>query len=228
MSETPKVLACFLLPPGLPPMDMECTFLAQPQTQAQSLDPAHGLLCLTLENYTHLIIFFISTKVFFDIDKATATTPLQWNHWGPAHVCVFKVRSYLQIQVHMNRVLLVFGTSRCASEYKLRILDFSPLAVTNRRGVGRVVKQRTTIVHHDQWDGTSYRCWALETFLPYVEVVSDRKLGDELKYAWMDEDRIYLYVGLCRVLSDDDKRTWASPFASATTLVGIARSDKPP
>jgi len=85
-------------------------------------------------------------------------------------------------------------------EYELRVMDFSPLAVANRRGLGRVVKDRTTIVQSGEWheksgDRITQQCLTTETSLPYVSVVSDRKIGGGwLEDAWMDKDRIYLLL----------------------------------
>lgn len=60
-------------------------------------------------------------------------------------------------------------------EYELRMMDFSPLAVTNRWGLGQVVKERTTIVQsgsNSKWHEKSgdQQCLTIETSLPYVEV----------------------------------------------------------
>jgi hypothetical protein len=68
-------------------------------------------------------------------------------------------------------------------------MDFSPLAVTNRRGLGRVVKETSTI----NFTGKFAESLTISTSLPYVEVVSDRKFSfDKLKAMWIDKDRIYL------------------------------------
>ncbi|KAG1905138.1 uncharacterized protein F5891DRAFT_1255658 [Suillus fuscotomentosus] len=153
MSETPQLLACFLLP--FPLVNLESDYGSQPkmQTQDQSVytsDPKHRLLCVySLAGVRK--IFFISTKIFFDIDQAAATTPIPWKHWGPGHVHILKDEAGDQTKIHLcgNRVLLVDMITSKTHAYKLRMVDFSPLAVMNRQGLGRVVKVRstTTIVH---------------------------------------------------------------------------------
>ncbi|KAG2107448.1 uncharacterized protein F5147DRAFT_205841 [Suillus discolor] len=207
MSETPRLLACFLLPfplvdteHYLPPMHG-----SQLRTQAQSVytsDPEHRLLCLT-SSIDKPMICLISTKVFFDIDEATAITLIPWNHWGPRHVRIFeqKVADVSTItHVSGNRVLLAdkMMSERYVEYYKLRMLDFSPLAVTNRRGLGRVVKERSTVtvaVQRGSWDDKSmyYHHSTVETALPYVEVV-DWKISGPLQDVWIDGDRIYLLL----------------------------------
>ncbi|KAG1842921.1 hypothetical protein C8R48DRAFT_35853 [Suillus tomentosus] len=177
-----------------------------PQDQSvYTSDPKHRLLCVySLAGVRK--IFFISTKIFFDIDQAAGTTPIPWKHWGPGHVHILKDEAGDQTKIHLcgNRVLLVDTITSKTHAYKLRMMDFSPLAVTNRRGLGRVVKERstTTIVHsspnskwHDKSGSSiSHWRWTIETSMPYVEVVSSRKIagGGWLQDAWMDDDRIYL------------------------------------
>lgn len=74
------------------------------------------------------------------------------------------------------------------------MMDFSPLAVTNRRDLGRVVKEPSTIViHSDDWIDRPAE--SLTTSLSYVEVMLDRRFGSadsELVDVWVDHDRIYL------------------------------------
>ncbi|KAG1786079.1 uncharacterized protein HD556DRAFT_1417334 [Suillus plorans] len=207
MSETPRLLACFLLPFSL--VDTEhyhpTMHGSQLRTQAQSMytsDPEHRLLCLTswIDKRT---ICLISTKIFFDIDEVTAITPIPWNHWGPGHIRVVEQKAAHVSITHVsgNRVLLADKMMSERHEYyKLRMMDFSPLAVTNRRGLGRVVKERSTVTvavqrgPNSEWDDESkYYYSTVETALPYVEVlVSDRKISGLLHDVWMDGDRIYL------------------------------------
>ncbi|KAG1819889.1 hypothetical protein EV424DRAFT_1644674 [Suillus variegatus] len=204
-SETSQLLAYFLLPFPLVDLESDHSSQSKTQTQAQSVytsDPKHRLLCVySLAGVRK--IFFISTKIFFDIDQAAATTPIPWKHWGPGHVHILKDEAEDQTKIHVcgNRVLLVDRMTSKKRAYKLRMMDFSPLAVTNRRGLGRVVKERstTTIVHsgpNSKWHDKSgssiaHLRWTIETSMPYVEVVSNRKIagGGWLQDAWMD--RIY-------------------------------------
>ncbi|KAG2049322.1 hypothetical protein BDR06DRAFT_961682 [Suillus hirtellus] len=87
-------------------------------------------------------------------------------------------------------------------------MDFSPLAVANRRGPGRVVKERSTTTSGSiskwpdkSWNNITHWHSTIETSMPYVKVVvSSRKIagGGLLQDAWMDDDRIYLvFVTSC-------------------------------
>ncbi|KAG1842928.1 hypothetical protein C8R48DRAFT_737135, partial [Suillus tomentosus] len=208
MSETPRLLACFLL--LFPLVDTEhylpTMHGSQLRTQAQSMytsDPEHRLLCLT-SSIDKRTICLISTKIFFDIDEATAIMPIPWNDWGPGHVHVVE-QSVMHVSItHVsgNRVLLADEmASKRHGYYKLRMMDFSPLAVTNRRGLGRVVKERSTVTvavqrgpNVEWYSELKYYYSTVETALPYVEVVSDRKISGLLQDVWMDGDRIYLLL----------------------------------
>lgn len=70
--------------------------------------------------------------------------------------------------------------------YLLHMMDFSPLAVERRQGLGIVVREPSTIEIPELEE-------TLTTSLPYVEVVSDRIFGvDQVMDIWVDKDRIYL------------------------------------
>jgi len=71
-------------------------------------------------------------------------------------------------------------------DYKLHMMDFSPLAVERRQGLGKVVTEPSTIEITESEE-------TLTTSLPYVEVVSDRIFGaSQVTDIWVDKDRIYL------------------------------------
>ncbi|KAG2123594.1 hypothetical protein DEU56DRAFT_917392 [Suillus clintonianus] len=187
MSQTPQLLACFLLPI---PLDDTKFFLPVDQIQAQqsmyTSDPAHRILCIFMGTS---LVFIISTKVFFDLGGIAATTPIPWKNWGPSNTRVFNQPDFCGIHVCGNRVLQTFCVRR-GKEYKLHVMDFSPLAVMNRRGLGRVVKEPSTIYI----GGYTYTPGdSLTTFLPYVEVVLDRTFRDSFPNIWIDEDRMYLF-----------------------------------
>jgi len=70
-------------------------------------------------------------------------------------------------------------------EYTLHMMDFSPLAIKRRQGLGRVVEDPSAIKLLSEK--------LVTTSLPYVEVVSNRKLrADDLASIQFDQDRIYL------------------------------------
>ncbi|KAG1727718.1 hypothetical protein EDB19DRAFT_2042756 [Suillus lakei] len=198
MSQTPQLLACFLMP--VPLLGLEC-FLSmddiqcssEPQMQAQQTmytsDPKDRLLCITTTSCTQ--VFIISTRIFFDLDGMAVATPIPWKCWGPANTRIFRHTDPSAVHVSGNRVLQAFPVNLPHSihtEYILHVMDFSPLAVTNRRGLGRVVKEPSTV-------GIGKSGESLTTSLPYVEVILDRKFGSnvsELEEVWVDQDRIYL------------------------------------
>lgn len=76
---------------------------------------------------------------------------------------------------------------RTVMKCRLHMMDFSPLAVARRQGLGRVVKDPSTI----QFTASDN----LVTSLPYVEVVSERTYSYDdavLLEIWVDNDRIVL------------------------------------
>lgn len=95
-------------------------------------------------------------------------------------------------------------------------MDFSPLAVTNRRDLGRVVEEPSTTVMHSD-DLIDRPAESLTTSLSYVEVMLDNKWfgsdGSKLENIWVDKDRIYLL-----------KRKWDHE-AVGSAHYGIGRSE---
>ncbi|KAG1727726.1 hypothetical protein EDB19DRAFT_189337 [Suillus lakei] len=207
MSQTPQLLTCFLMPVSLTlrcllPMD-NIGHSSQPHIQAQrtmyTSDPTHRLLCLTATSpypasFSSTQVFIISTRIFFDLDGMAAATPIPWKHWGPSNARIFQHPYHFNVHVSGNRVLQALPVGTQNSERILHLMDFSPLAVTNRRGLGRVVKEPSTIDIIS--DSTGRSKGILTTSLPYVEVVfSDRKFDtsdSELEEIWIDRDRIYI------------------------------------
>ncbi|KAG2156197.1 hypothetical protein DEU56DRAFT_906368 [Suillus clintonianus] len=193
MSQAPQFLACFLLP--VPPMmKIRCILpmddiahSSQSQMQAQqtmwTLDPQHRLISL-LTFYPHLI-FIISTRIFFDLDVFEGmVAAIPWKYWGPLNARVFYDQHPWILGVSGNRVL--FRAADSVTGCRLHMMDFNPLAVKCRQGLGRVVKESSTI-KISEWgeDVTSS--------LPYVEIVLDRRFGScTLDDIWVDKDRIYL------------------------------------
>ncbi|KAG1734600.1 hypothetical protein EDB19DRAFT_1143135 [Suillus lakei] len=214
MSRAPQLLACFLSPERwlvkqcLLPMDD----IEQPQIQMQNEksmhipDPKRRLLCITTNANR---VYVISTKIFFDLDGMTAETPIPWSDWGPSNARIFEHPYECKIHVSGNRVLQAFPVGAhmrfpdLPKEYILHMMDFSPLAAMNRRGLGRVVKESSTI------DITEYGLYrgSLTTSLPYVEVVSNRKMeGLSLEDIWLDKDRIYMLNNADCITDDNIRR----------------------
>ncbi|KAG2138340.1 hypothetical protein DEU56DRAFT_901314 [Suillus clintonianus] len=198
MSQTPQLLACFLSPLPLsalcfvPMDDVEQLQMQALQTMYNS-DPTRRLLCLTVTCSTTLI-FVISTRVFFDLDGIAVTMPVPWRRWGPSNTRIFRDPYHCETHVSGNRVLHAVGTPDTRPlEYEVRMMDFSPLAVMNRKGLGRVVNEPSMIEVVVLTSSTTQENRKITTSLPYVEVVSDRKISiHELEGIWLDKDRIYL------------------------------------
>lgn len=200
MPQTPQLLARFLTPVHF--LNVRC-FLpvdhiedSSPQTQAQQImytsDPQNRLLCIKTRHQ----VYIISTRIFFNLDRMTAATSIPWECWGPSNTRIFAHSNGCKTRVNGNRVLQVSSVNTLASgligEHILHMMDFSPLAVTNRRGLGRVVKEPSTIGIDANNDGVAT---SLTSFLSYVEVIFTRKLGSAesvLADVWVDKDRIYL------------------------------------
>jgi hypothetical protein len=207
MSQAPQLLACFLLPGSLM-RPRKCIYstddiahssrlriLAQ-QTMWTS-DPEHQLLSVVTSPPS--LIFIISTRIFFHLDLFEGMPgAIPWKNWGPLNARVFQSPSRRNISVGGNRVLLAFPADDTVSvwspkKYRLRVMDFSPLAVERRQGLGRVVKEPSTIEIT-----TLQTRESLTTSLPYVEVVldHDRIFGYRgFEKMWIDRDRIYFYHG---------------------------------
>jgi hypothetical protein len=198
MSQTPQLLARFLMP--VPFQDVRC-FLpidhidSSPMIYAQQAmytsDPQNQLLCIITEAGR---AYIISTRLFFNLDGMAVAMPIPWERWGPSNTRIFELSGI--IHVSGNRVLQAVIEGQSASgplKHTLHIMDFSPLAVTNRRGLGRVVQEPSSTTDFDEWTGRPVK--SLTTSLPYVEIIWDRKLGSaesELTDVWVDKDRIYL------------------------------------
>ncbi|KAG0708776.1 hypothetical protein DFH29DRAFT_1035553 [Suillus ampliporus] len=200
MSQAPQLLACFSLPTSvsyiLPMADI--TDGLRSRMQAQQImwtsDPTHRLLSIFTGSD---ILFVISTSVFFDVDSFAGTIP--WEFWGPVNARVFNHDCDI-FEVTGSRVLRVLpavDATPDAMEYRLHMMDFSPLAIQRRQGLGRVVTEPSTIeipkLDRQLGKVTPGGVERLTTSLPYVEVVWDRKFGKhEVKQIWVDNDRIYL------------------------------------
>lgn len=205
MSQAPRLLACFLMPVSvtgiqcLLPMD-DISHSSQLQMQAQrkmwTSDPKNRILSLITRtrDTTDLITFIISTRIFFDqtgVFDGMAEIP--WEYWGPLNTRVFVHKCRCRVGVSGNRVLQAFPATDMTTEdhpddmdYKLHMMDFSPVAVERRQGLGNVVTEPSTIEITESAE-------MLTTSLPYVEVVSDRIFGGyQVTDIWVDKDRIYL------------------------------------
>ncbi|KAG2037062.1 hypothetical protein BDR03DRAFT_958455 [Suillus americanus] len=193
MSREPQLLACYSLP--FPVASMRCHLPiddiahgSQMQMQAQQTlwtsDPEHRLLCYS--TFRPSLVFVISTRLFFNLDSehvGEKAVTIPWQNWGPTNTRVFP--DSWKVWVSGNRVLLPFPAGT-RSQYRLHMMDFSPLAVERRQGLGRVVREPSATEIHKQGK-------TLITSLPYVEVVSDIVFDSvELIGMWVDRDRIYL------------------------------------
>ncbi|KAG0704692.1 hypothetical protein DFH29DRAFT_359267 [Suillus ampliporus] len=201
MSQAPQLLACFSLPAlvlSIKRLDsmVDITDSLRPPIQAQQTmwtsDPTNRLLSI-VTGYN--ILFVVSTSIFFDSDSFAETIP--WESWGPLNTRIFRYgRDFKVIGSRLLQVLPAVDAITDTMEYRLHMMDFSPLAVKRRQGLGRVVTEPSTIeIPKYDWQLEEIIPGAvkLTTSLPYVEVVSDRKFGEHgVKRVWVDSDRIYL------------------------------------
>ncbi|KAG2134476.1 hypothetical protein DEU56DRAFT_902008 [Suillus clintonianus] len=204
-SQAPQLLACFSMPISLKHTRLHLMDYnghnSQPRMQIQQTmymsDPKYWLLCITV--YENLgtragPVFIISTRVFHDFDGMAVANlkPIPWTRWGPSNTRIFDAehtQAYVfTSQLCGNRFFQAIPLST-GHRYRLHMMDFSPLAVTNRRGLGRVVTEPST---RDISELSGRPKESLTTFLPYVEVKLDRVFHYEELRVWVDKDRIYL------------------------------------
>ncbi|KAG2131773.1 hypothetical protein DEU56DRAFT_757469 [Suillus clintonianus] len=203
-TQAPQLLACFLLP--ISAMNIGCTCILpmedslQPPMQAQqkmwTSDPQHQLFILSLESFCSTLLFIISTTMFFNLDfSEEMPAEILWDDWGPSNSRAFQNHMHQRIGVSGNRVLQacpVDGTTDEQDhpmEYRFHAMDFSPLAIERRQGVGRVVKEPSTIIIETPDSPPQV---ALTTNLPYVELVSDGTFSYPFDGIWIDKDAVYL------------------------------------
>ncbi|KAG2065167.1 hypothetical protein BDR04DRAFT_1108890 [Suillus decipiens] len=205
LSQPPRLLGYFLMPASfttiwclLPINDITHSSRLQMQEQRTmwTSNPKHRILSLTTNTRgtRHSFSFVISTRIFFDPQAGVldGMAEIPWERWGPLNARVFVHNRRCRVGVSGNRVLQAFPATDATAEdhtdnmgYRLHMMDFSPLAVERRQGLGSVVTEPSTIII----ESTE----TLTTSLPYVEVVSDRIFGaDQVMDIWVDKDRIYL------------------------------------
>ncbi|KAG2337717.1 hypothetical protein BDR05DRAFT_761604 [Suillus weaverae] len=192
MSQAPQLLACFLFPAQVEcikcfPSNLKDNLnLAHTQRTMWTFDPTRQLLSLL--TCSPLLHFVISTSIFFELDFFEGiATEIPWKHWGPSNSRVFRDNEMFDSSVGGSRVLKAIPTVETADDdlkdYRLHMIDFSPLAVKHRQGIGQVVREPSTVDLEGELVTTS---------LPYVEVVSDATPSHHLTPSWVDEDRIYV------------------------------------
>ncbi|KAG0704802.1 hypothetical protein DFH29DRAFT_1067803 [Suillus ampliporus] len=163
MSREPQLLASYLMP--VPVSGIQCyldgnAHSSQQEMQARQTmwmsDPENRLLSLV--THDPRLILVVSTRIF-DLSCFDGTPVIiPWKDWGPPNARVFP--DPWRVFVSGNRVVQVvpvFGEMG-AREYRLYMMDFSPLAVERHQGLGRVVKEPTTtkISELDQRSTTVY------------------------------------------------------------------------
>jgi len=201
MSQAPRLLACFLLPVSI--MNLRCftptddmARSSYPQIQAPQLtwisNTEHRLLSLV--TWYSDLYFVISTRIFFEPDfvDSEGTTIIPWELWGPSNARAFPNQFSCKLAVSGSRALYAFAAAGTKvddmTEYRLHLMDFSPLAVKrhHQQGLGRMVNEPSTVEHIETME-------CITTSMPYVEVVSGRTFSyGELIEMWLDRDRLYL------------------------------------
>jgi len=207
MSQAPQLLARFLLPFSVSHIYLRLPIEGIPHTSALQMqaqqamwtsDPKHRLLCLDVYHPSRNFVFIVSSNIFFNIDVLEAmATPIPWETWGPSNSRVL-LHQHPCVGLSGNRVLLFLPVvdkptdmktvvyRRSNTKYRLHMMDFTPLAVERRQGLGRMVKG-SSIIHVPGSEEN------FMTSLPYVEVTSDRIFSShELYNIWVDKDGIIL------------------------------------
>lgn len=202
MSQEPRLLACFLLP--VLSMNLRCFTRTDDiarsshiQKQAPQVtwisDPKHRLLSLATRSSD--LCFVISTRIFFEPDFVGSAVKVPWKSWGPSNTRVFPHEFSCRLGVSGSRALCAFAAADAgvndnltATEYRIHLMDFSPLAVKRhyQHGLGRIVNTPSTVenIQTEEYITTS---------MPYVEVVSDRTFSyGEFVELWLDRDKLYL------------------------------------
>ncbi|OAX38161.1 hypothetical protein K503DRAFT_180208 [Rhizopogon vinicolor AM-OR11-026] len=178
----------------------------------QTSDPKHRIICLSMTPPSTItsssLVFIIPTNIFFNFDSVAE--PIMWKNWGSSNVRVFRYQFPCNVGVSGNRVSLLFPDSEVVTlpdhfptEYRLCMMDFSPLAVERRQGLGRVVKEPSTVQITELGQSVMIS-------LRYVEVVSDKRIsyqsGLSKPEIWVDSDRIIWLndVGFSQFTSTSD------------------------
>ncbi|KAG2111827.1 hypothetical protein DEU56DRAFT_204464 [Suillus clintonianus] len=210
MSQAPQFLACFLVP--ITTFTIGCTECAlpmdgstQPQMQTEQTmwtsDPKNQLLKLRFDifrppsldrsiPFDSIFIFIISTRIFFNTGfSGDMKVGIPWKEWGPSNSRAFRMNSSC-VGVSGNRVLLASSANVYGAEHELQVMDFSPLAVERRKGLGRVVKGPSTLEISKPKSGEEA---TFTTNLPYVKVVLNKTFGGvPICRIWIEQDRIYI------------------------------------
>ncbi|KAG2065171.1 hypothetical protein BDR04DRAFT_1108892 [Suillus decipiens] len=150
-------------------------------------DPAHRLLYLSTFPTSPALRFVISTSIFFQLDLFEGMAmEIPWKHWGPSNSRVFLDDTHIYgMAIHGSRVFVPkMGTPDDYHKgHILELMDFSPLAMKHHQGLGRVVREPSTIDLEGE---------LITTSLPYVEVLTKYcDLGGR-GWLWFDEDKIYI------------------------------------
>ncbi|KAG2030662.1 hypothetical protein BDR03DRAFT_1003491 [Suillus americanus] len=202
MSQAPQLLACFLLPCLVEavrtvrffPSKDNIVHISQTGMKhtTWASDPSDRVLSLITA--FPLTLFVISTSTFFELDfPEEMASAIPWKIWGPSSTRIFECDCGFGVGVGGSRVLRAVPTEQSMDDpddhtmkYRLHMMDFSPLAVLHRQGLGRVVREPSMIDLGGELVTTS---------LAYVEVMSSRKSisQNNSKLFWIDNDRIYAF-----------------------------------
>jgi len=208
LSKAPQLLACFLLPIFV--TNIAIVYNPRPRMQAQRMtwiaDPKDQVISIVV--FSPNVVFHVSTRIFFNLDLFRGPF-IPWKSWGPLNSRVFHHHWRCGVATLGHRVLQGFPAihNNMAAddvpegmEYRLHMMDFSPLAVKRCKGLARVVKEPSTIVLEGK---------VITTSLPYVGIMLGRTFRCyELIDIWVDQDRIYMFVRL----DGNNQNVGSSPF----------------
>ncbi|KAG2363031.1 hypothetical protein BDR07DRAFT_965643 [Suillus spraguei] len=149
---------------------------------------------LRIDCYTcrHSLRVLLSVLLFPPVFSSSSTSLKEWQ-WkyhgniGVLQILVFSwTRDIYGMAIHGSRVFVPDETPyNNPMEYRLQLMDYSPLAMKHHQGLGRVVREPSTVDLEGE---------LITTSLPYVEAVLTKSYCNLRGYLWLssDEDKIYI------------------------------------
>ncbi|KAG2032729.1 hypothetical protein BDR03DRAFT_741236 [Suillus americanus] len=173
-------------------------------------------------------MFVISARLFFmdippewfnhDAAPEVCGLVVPWVSWGPPNSRCFRIPNTEVFEVGGSRVISVVQRNH---ESEVHMVDFNPFAVA--RGIGKVVREHSFSKLRDRLGE-----YPVTTYLPYVEVVSDRAV--EPYDVVLDEEMVVMFlhvsvflpvkpVNITISVPLDRMRWWRSPYSLYLTKV---------
>ena len=201
LSTAPQLQARFILPvtpqslflafPSVYHSTWSCAhFAAQDERWIWTTISADRVICCM--SYSPMSIFVISARLFcmdipptwFDRNSYDGLA-VPWSSWGPQNSRCFLQHSNLPFGVGGSRIIRTVVDD--GPWVRMHMTDFNPSAVA--RGIGKVVREPTTFPV-----SMSSFTEDVTTYLPYVEVVNDRRFPRLIDRVILDEERVLMFT----------------------------------